>query len=137
MFQRQMFQSKQKEHCKLVSSSSLAPGIDYTKPGGNMMGLTGPLTGRFRRSFTDKYGRWCGFVLLGKDNREIIVMTAYNVPQIAPAGDDTLYAQQMSLYLIDGEVDPHPRKLFIRDLLKFIETVTTANQDIILMGDFN
>ena len=72
-----------------------------------------------------------------KDNREIIVMIAYNVPQITPAGDNTLYNQQMSLYLIDGKVDPHPRKLFICNLLKVIENATTANQDIILMGDFN
>ena len=43
----------------------------------------------------------------------------------------------MALYLIDGEVDPKPRKLFIRDLLKLIETAKADNQDIILMGDFN
>ena len=43
----------------------------------------------------------------------------------------------MSLYLIDDTVNPNPRKLFIRDLLKFIETATIADQDIILMGNFN
>ena len=43
----------------------------------------------------------------------------------------------MSLYLLDGEVDPQPRQLFIRDLLKVIETAKEDNQDIILMGDFN
>ena len=113
-----MFNPKQKEHCRLVSSCSLTPGIKYTNAVGNMMGLTGPLTGRYKSPITDKYGCWCRFVLLGKDNREIIVLTAYNVPQITPAGDDTLYAQQISLYLIDTKVDPHPRKLFIQDLLK-------------------
>ena len=77
------------------------------------------------------------FVLLGKDNREILVLTAYNVPQDTPAGDDTLYAQQTSLYLLDGEVDPSPCKLFICDLLTLITTATAENQDIILMGDFN
>ena len=59
------------------------------------------------------------------------------MPQITPAGNDTLYAQQMSLYLLDGEVDLQPRQLFIRDLLKVIETAKDDNQDIILMGDFN
>ena len=40
----------------------------------------------------------------------------YNVPQDTPTGDDTLHAQQMSLYLLDGRVDPNPLKLFILDL---------------------
>ena len=79
-----------------------------------------------RRRIEDKYGRWCGFVLLGKDNREILVLTAYNVPQDTPAGDDTLHAKQTSLYLLDGEVDPNPRKNFIRDLLTVI---TTAKEE--------
>ena len=102
-----------------------------------MMGLTGPLVSRMRRRIEDKYGRWCGFVLLGKDNREILVLTAYNVPEDTPAGDDTLHAQQTSLYLLDGEVDPNPRKNFIQDLLTLITTAKEDNQDIILMGDFN
>ena len=65
------------------------------------------------------------------------MLTAYNVPQDTPAGDDTLHTQQTSLYLLDGEVDPNSRKLFIRDLHTLITTVTEENQDIILMGDFN
>ena len=134
---RRMFQSKEQKYCNLVSSSSIAPITQYTKPGGNMMGLTGPLVSRMRRRIEDKYGRWCGFVLLGKDNREILVLTAYNVPQDTPAGDDTLHAQQTSLYLLDGEVDPNPRKNFIRDLLTVITTAKEEHQDIILMGDFN
>ena len=85
----------------------------------------------------DKYGHWCVFVLLGKDNREIIVLTAYNLPQDTPAGDDTLCAQQTSLYLLDGEKDPNPRKIFIGDLLTLITTATEDNQDIILMGYLN
>ena len=48
-----------------------------------------------------------------------------------------LHAQQTSLYLLDGKVDPNPRKIFIRDLLKVIKTASQENQDIILMGDFN
>ena len=76
-------------------------------------------------------------MLLGKDNREILVLTAYNVPQETPAGDDTLHAQQTSLYLLDGEVEPNPRKIFIRNLLTLITTAKEDDQDIILLGDFN
>ena len=74
-----------------------------------------------------------GFVLLGKDNREILVLTAYNVPQDTPAGDDTLHVQQTALYLLDGKLEPNPRKNFIRDLLTLITIATEDNQDIILM----
>ena len=49
----------------------------------------------------------------------------------------TLHAQQTSLYLLDGEIDPNPRKHFIRDLLTLITTAKDNNQDIILIGDFN
>ena len=136
--QWRMFQSKEGQYCNLVSSSSLAPITKYTKPGGNMMGISGSLVSCMRRRIEDKYGRWCGFVLLlGKDNREILVLTAYNVPQDTPVGDDTLHAQQTSLYLLDGEVNPNPRKIFIRDLLTLITTAKEDNQDILLMGDFN
>ena len=41
------------------------------------------------------------------------------------------------MYLLDSEVDPNPRKNFIRDLLKLITTAKEDSQDIILMGDFN
>ena len=135
--QRRIFQSTDGQYCSIVSSSSLAPITSYTKPGGNMMGITDPLIGCIGRRIEDKYGEWRGFVLLREDNREILVLTAHNVPQDTPAGDNSLHAQNTSLYLLDGEVDPNPRKLFIRDLLSLITIVIKENQDIILMGDFN
>ena len=67
----------------------------------------------------------------------MIILSAYNVPQDTPAGDDTLHAQQTSLYLLDGEVDPNPRKNFICDLFALVTEAKENNQDIILMGDFN
>ena len=46
---RRMFQSKEGQYCNLVSSSSMAPITKYTKPGGNMMGITGILVSRIKR----------------------------------------------------------------------------------------
>ena len=48
-----------------------------------------------------------------------------------------LHAQQTSLYLLDGEVDPNPWKLFIKDLSKLITTAKEGNQNILLIGNFN
>lgn len=110
---KKLFQPKDGNYYSIVSSSSLAPIIKYTKPSWNMMGITGPLVCCIRRSIEDKYGRWCGFVLLGKDNREILVLISYNVPQDTPTGDDTLHAQQTLLYLLGGEYNPNQNYLFV------------------------
>jgi hypothetical protein len=56
------------EDCKIVHSSSTAPVLAFTKPGGNMVGITRALVGRIRETITDPYGRWCGFTMIGKDN---------------------------------------------------------------------
>jgi hypothetical protein len=67
------------EDCKIVHSSSTAPVLTFTKPGGNMVGITGSLVGRIRNTITYLYGRWCGYTLIGRDNKEIMMLTAYNV----------------------------------------------------------
>jgi hypothetical protein len=53
------------EHCKLVSCSSDEEWQSPRKPGGTLIGVTGPLAGRVSRSFTDNYGRWTRVDLLG------------------------------------------------------------------------
>jgi hypothetical protein len=40
--------------CKIVHSSSIAPVLTFTKPGGNLVGITGPLVGRVRETITDR-----------------------------------------------------------------------------------
>ena len=102
---------KGKEYCRITTSSSDAPVTSFTKPGGNMVGVRGPVSGRVRERIDDRYGRWCGFTMEGKDDREIMVLTAYNVPQEIKAGDDTIHAQQKSLYMLDGIDQPNPREL--------------------------
>jgi hypothetical protein len=81
------------EDCKIVHSSSIAPVLTFTKPGGNLVGITGPLVGRVRDAITDPYGRWCGYTIVGRDTKEIIILTAYNVSQYKndKVGEDTLF----------------------------------------------
>jgi hypothetical protein len=127
------------EDCKILHSSSTAPVLSFTKPGGNMVGITGSLVGRIRETITDPYGRWCGYTLIGKDNKEIMVLTAYNVSQHknAKVGDDTLYNQQTALYKLKDIRDPDPKKLFIEDLTALVKKARMEDKDIILTGDFN
>ena len=80
------------------------------------MGIVGNLCGRNMEIIRDIYGRWCGFLLKGCDKRKILIMTAYQVPQRAPPGDTTLYAQQDALYRMNGIQEPKIRQQFIIDL---------------------
>jgi hypothetical protein len=52
------------EDCKIIHSSSTAPVLNFTEPGGNMEGITGSLVGRVRDTITDPYGRWCGYTVI-------------------------------------------------------------------------
>ena len=122
---KQRLWQNQDGFCTINTSSSDAMIQGFSKPGGNMVGITGHLCGRIRAKIDDKFGRWCGFSLLGKDGREILIITAYNVCQITAAGDDTLYQQQKSQYLreyndnnitSDKEAFIDPKKRFIKDL---------------------
>jgi len=127
------------EDCKIIHSSSTASVLNFTKPGGNMVGITGSLVGRIRDTITDPYGRWCGYTLIGKDNKEIMVLTAYNVSQYknAKVGDDTLLNQQIALYKMNNIRDPDPKKIFIEDLTELVKKARKEDKDIILTGDFN
>ena len=127
------------DDCKIVHSSSIAPVLTFTKPGGNMVGITGSLVGRIRDTITDPYGRWCGYSLIGRDNKEILILTAYNVSQVvnAKVGDDTLFNQQIALYKLNNIREPNPKKIFIADLVEVVKTARAADKDIILTGDFN
>jgi hypothetical protein len=127
------------EDCKIVHSSSTAPVLTFTKPGGNLVGITGSLVGRVRDTITDPYGRWCGYTLIGRDTKEIMILTAYNVSQYknAKVGEDTLFNQQIALYKLHNIRDPDPKKIFIEDLSAMVKKARKDDKDIILTGDFN
>jgi hypothetical protein len=104
-----------------------------------MCGVTGSLVGRVRDTITDPYGRWCGFTLIGKDNKEIMILTAYNVSQAvnAKVGDDTLFNQQIALFKMQNIREPDPKKICITDLVEVIKQAQAQDKDIILTGDLN
>jgi hypothetical protein len=58
---KQRMWANNNEECKLVHSSSNAPVINFTEPGGNLVGITGSLVGRVREIITDSYKQWCGY----------------------------------------------------------------------------
>jgi hypothetical protein len=125
--------------CKIVHLSSTAPVLTFAKPEGKMVGITGALVGRVRDTITDPYGRWCGYTLIGRDTKEIMIITACNVSQYknAKVGEDTLFNQQIALYKLKNIREPDPKKIFIDDLTALVKKARREDKDIILTGDFN
>ena len=143
---KQRLWKNQDGFCTIKTSSSDAAIKGFTKPGGNMVGITGHLCGRVRETIGDEYGRWCGFSVLGRDRREILILTVYNVSQTYAAGVDTLYQQQKSQYLreynnnnikSDREEFIDPKKRFVKDLETLLNKAIERQSEIILTGDFN
>ena len=111
-----------------------------------MLGITSYMCERNREQISDKYGRWCGYSLAGRDGKEIIVLTAYSVSQDIAVGEDTLYSQQKLQYLreyndngimSDKEAYTDPKKRFVKDLRNLLQKAVNRQSDIILTGDFN
>ena len=126
------------DHCKLELSSSNSPWHSPIKPGGTLIGVTGPLVGRAHRTLSDDLGRWSGMECLGRDGRTLLILCAYQVPLASgSAGQLTARAQQISILRQRGFTCPNPRTHFINDLKKLITTYHSQSADIILMGDFN
>jgi hypothetical protein len=125
-------------HCKLSTSSSITPWHSLHKPGGTLLGVTGPLVGCIKTSFSDDLGRWTGVELLGRDGRSLVIICAYQVCQKSgKTGTYTFYSQQVALLRQKGHQNPNPRRHFVADLSTLIHKYNTSHFDIILMGDFN
>ena len=126
------------DHCKITTSSSTCSWHSLHKPGGTLLGITGPMVGRVRKTIEDDLGRWTGVELLGRDGRNVVIICAYQVCQLhGPAGQSTAYQQQVALLRQQGQLQPSPRKQFILDLGVLVKSYHDHNCDIILMGDFN
>ena len=123
--------------CQIYSCSSDEDWPTLHKPGGTLLGITNSLVGRAKQHSQDKFGRWIQVDLLGRDGRTISIICAYQVVQFHQAGDKTAFSQQLRLLRLDGIDQPCPRKQFIQDLSKLVDSLTKQNHDIILMGDFN
>ena len=119
----------------------------FTKAGENMVWISGDLCDRVRDWIDYDYSRWwCGFTLLGKDGRKILVMKIYNMSQHYDTGMDTLYWQKKGLYLSTCNIigiteDNHiyicPKIRFVKDLRTLLENPKAKRQDVIMTGDFN
>jgi hypothetical protein len=122
----------------LQTATSSVRADKFYKPGGTMLLAQGDMIGRIKEKGSDTLGRWTWMKLVGKEQKIITVISAYQVC-IRPTNrtGTTAYHQQESLLRQKGAKKANPRKYFHRDLNEFVRKAITRKEQIILVGDFN
>ncbi|KAL7574197.1 hypothetical protein ACA910_014872 [Epithemia clementina (nom. ined.)] len=128
------------EYHRLSTACSPIPTTTYFKPGGVALITTNSTTGRVIATGSDEMGRWTFQSLLGRDKRQITIISAYQVcspssSQSVPSAL-TAHSQQVSI-LRQQHRSLSPRQSFVTDLTHFIKSLQHAGHGIILAGDFN
>ena len=121
---------------RLSTSTSEIPFESFYKPGGTLTALFNHHITRYHSQFSDPLGRWSSLAITGKHSRIIYFITVYQVVDNATTGPFTVYQQQLSsLKLADRTVQP--RRAFLDDLSRYMDTIKSDDTEIILMGDLN
>ena len=108
-------------------------------PGGNVLTINGPTTGRIYDRGTDKMGRFCWYALRGKRDEGVLIIVAYRVCHKSSdnPGPFTAYQQQHSSLRKDGIANPNPRKQILQDITALISMKRAEGLRPILMMDAN
>ena len=128
------------DHQQLNVASSPIPSANDYKPGGTLIVTQGNFKGRVIKSGSDPLGRWTYQTLAGKAERNITIISAYQVcEQSIVEGlrvkTLTATAQQTSTLRQQGRNDS-PRSAFITDLRAFLHEQRALKNGIFLVGDF-
>ena len=133
---------KQNKTYSIETSSSGIETKNIHQPGGVATIVTGKLTGRIKKRYSDKLGRWSGYTICGKE-KELTILTAYQVCKSTNPGSNTAAEQQKTKLLLreqgktrkKSQLDP--RKAFTNDLDEFLKDVKKENHEIMIMMDAN
>ena len=132
-------------HSHFHSSRTLytsAPAISHDQtyqPGGNLLTINGPTTGRIYDQGNDHLGRFCWYALRGKRDEGVLVIIAYRVCHKASdaPGPFMAYRQQYISMRDVGVTNPNPRQQILKDLTALITTKRNEGLQLILMMDAN
>jgi hypothetical protein len=123
---------------KIELGSSELHTVSTYKPGGTAIIAQGNATGRITFQDNDKYGRWSYLHLQGKEDRTISYITVYQVcKKPTNLQSITAYHQQETAFRREQRKNTAPRHNFRHDLIRFITSLQTRDNLIILAGDFN
>ena len=122
------------------SSSQVPVATDY-KPGGTGIVNFDRTASRVKRQGTDDMGRWAYTLLDGKGDKDVLIMSIYQVCKdpTNPSGITAYHQQEMMLGEKDRQ-DKNPRRNFFRDLRDFLNEILVNSEEtivLILLGDWN
>ncbi len=116
------------------SSSDIDYGSDW-KPGGVFQTSVEILATRTIYSFSDKYGRFTAQTHAGQNGPRLTTSTAYQVID-GCKGPSSAFSQRRAMLVQDNR-PATPRKLFIDDLIKFVQQSQETGSEILLSLDAN
>ena len=120
------------------STPSMNAGI--YQPGGTLTLLGNRWTGG-ARSYEDPsgLGRWTEIRLQGRQERQLIIITTYRVPQttITSAGPSTSFYHQWHHLRRQGDQNPDPRAQLLHDLGVHIQALKASTTAILILMDAN
>ena len=123
---------------RLFLNNSTIPFETSYQPGGTLQLLQGSITGRISQLTKDPLGRWQTLRCIGKNNRVVNLITAYQVcTNPTNKTGTTAYHQQSSLLRQQNHPDTNPRKHFRKDFIKMIQELYNKNELFIICGDWN
>ena len=92
------------------------------------------ISGRIVKRGSDEMGRYTWIQLNGKNNKKVIIITAYRVCKAGNSiGTHTAHMQQVKHLLQKGMVTPNARKEMIKDLGEMIKEHLSEGRGVILM----
>jgi hypothetical protein len=126
---------------KIGMTSSHHRSNQFYQPGGVAM-ITGfPWSSRSKISCDPSgLGRWTESEISGRNNRKIVVISAYMVckDSIERSGPNTAYTQQWRILKEKNPLDnPDPRKIAFEDLKERINEIKQCGNEVIVMLDAN
>ncbi len=126
-------------HIALTTSTSCEQTENWYKPGGTMVLAINHCTSRLIDRGTDNsLGRWSYLEFVGKLNKRVIIVSAYQVcNQKFDATSDTASAQQIRILQANGVPSPDPRKIFLADLIEQINLWRSMQKEVLLCMDTN
>ena len=124
----------------MINTTSDDPVKSAYKQGGTSQILLGNTIGAIQSNHTDErgLGRWVYTIINGKNNKKLVIVTAYRVCKDSMLkGHSTVYAQQYRILRRQNVTNPHPKQQFDKDLISLLQQWRKQQFEIILMIDAN
>jgi hypothetical protein len=138
---KKLFQLKANRILKnpvITTTTTTLNYIDNYLPGGCCQITSNSWTTRCEASIYDDFrlGRWIGTTFRVSPTKRLHVVTAYRVCEMTPTASTSLStaAQQQTMLLARGIINPNPRKQFIEDFITQFQSLCDDSDNYLLLS---